>query len=144
MRLLFIEIKDGHFRWAWSRKRLTGIRTSKTFLWDVIINNWQEYKMYRQNKLPMLMPTYFSLFGLINIQKTGTPIDIDELDFEWQIYKITNNDLYCDIHHLGNPDNFVMLDGKIMIVDYNFRLKDFLEKHGKTIQEKFDPKFKRS
>ena len=39
-------------------------------LWG-ILNNWREFRFYITTRHPLLQPTCFSLFGLVNIQKYG-------------------------------------------------------------------------
>lgn len=48
--------------------------TFSEFLFAGIMTNWNEYRFYRRTKNPFLMPSYFSLFGLFNIQRKAEKI----------------------------------------------------------------------
>ena len=50
--------------------------TIQHFLMIGIVNNWQEFIFCRKYYSKFLVPTYFSLLGLVNIQKTGKKIEI--------------------------------------------------------------------
>ena len=41
-------------------------------------DNWREFVFYLKNKPRICAPTYFSLFGLINFQKTGRALSEPE------------------------------------------------------------------
>ncbi|MDO8669644.1 MAG: hypothetical protein Q7K65_05105 [Candidatus Buchananbacteria bacterium] len=112
--------------------------TSKTSLFGGLICNWQERSFYSRTKLAILAPTYFSLFGLLNIQKMGQPIKIHDKDLLGQLIEITDKGVYSDPHTFENPDNFCILQGKISIVDYPLKTHRVLLDYGDKIQEKFD------
>jgi len=119
----------------------TGEATPQKFWFYGIISNWQEYLFYQKNKLEILVPTYFSFFGLINIQKRGPELEIGGFVFEGYLLKILGDDkddFLCDNHTLSNPKNFCQdKSGKLAIFDYgNSMIHDFLKKHGQTIREK--------
>jgi len=57
-------------------------------------SNWAEFVFYWKHRLPILMPTYFSLFGLFNIQLRGQEVgNVSEFDIFYQIQKICEYDV---------------------------------------------------
>lgn len=107
-------------------------------------SNWAEYIFYWKHRLPILMPTYFSLFGLLNIQlagqETGFSSEVD-LSLYQQISKICESDIeiHNDIHVFGCIDNFCRSGDRLIIVDYaGSKTQNILQKWGDRIFEKFD------
>ena len=60
--------------------RLNFIYKLNAFLLGPILHNLREYLFYREYKMSITAPTYFSLFGLLNIQKTVKPCTIQGID----------------------------------------------------------------
>lgn len=137
------EIKHGRFLKYYKDDTLYHA-CSKTNFFGGIISNWQEYRFYRQTKLPILMPTYFSFFGLFNIQKRGLILDMSYRDLWPQLYTLTNGEVFDDSHAFENPANFCLENGKLVMIDYSKRARNVLIKYGEKIQQEFDPQFKRS
>lgn len=108
-----------------------------------IWENWQEFCLYRRSRLSILVPTWFSLFGIVNIQKKVEMTTINELTLWCQLCEMTNNEVWADNHTFANPNNFSDVAGKLMIVDYgNQRIHPVLEKFGDKIFKDFDFKYK--
>jgi len=85
-----------------------------------IVLNFSEYLFYIKTRMQVLQPTYFSLFGLINIQKAGKPLGVNKEKFENWIESLGNGEAENDWHTFGNPENFCLShDGQIRIVDYS-------------------------
>ena len=137
------EIKNGRFL-KYYQNDILYHTCSKTNFFGGIISNWQEYRFYRQTKLPILMPTYFSFFGIFNIQKRGQILDMSYGDLWHQPYNLTNGEVFDDSHAFGNHKNFCIESGKLVMIDYCKNTRNVLKKYGEKIQQEFDPQFKRS
>jgi hypothetical protein len=104
-----------------------------------IRDNWQEFVFYVFNRSPFLAPTYFSLFGLLNVQKRGEKPKIKDVDLWCQLCDMTNKAVHVDGHSFSNSHNFCECDGHLMIVDYGDpRIHGVLKKHGEKIYHDFD------
>jgi hypothetical protein len=111
--------------------------TMKHWLFRGIMNNWLEFIFYWQTKHEFLVPTYFSFFGLCNIQKLGISPKIEERDFYVQMVIITQDEAHG--HHFCNPANFSYKDGKLQMLDYgDHRVQKVVVAFGKLIQDQFD------
>jgi hypothetical protein len=110
-------------------------------LFGGIMANYQEWRFYRKTKNIFVMPTYFSFFGLFNIQKRGKKIDFWDRVGAW--HYIHNNienhqQPFCDGHTLANIENFCLDNGHLKIVDYGSRsLGPFLEINGEKLYSNF-------
>ncbi len=120
----------------YSPEAYTGIQR---LLYKGLRDNWHEYTFYRDTHHPFLQPTYFSLFGFMNIQKYG---DQQEIRFDILLnhfMNITNNEAYTDNHHFANWRNFCFENGKIKITDYGCpRTQKVITPWGDVIIAKFD------
>jgi len=109
---------------------------------DGIMANYQERKFYRQTKNVFVMPTYFSLFGLINIQEKGDSVSFwKDSDVKKYIIDNSQNEFqpFCDSHALMDVNNFC-LDrvGRLRMLDYGSRfVAPFLEINGQALYENF-------
>ncbi len=116
------------------------LNTSQYYLFRGIRANLRERRFYKSSRLSILVPTYFSLFGLVNIQRAGDIIEMGIDDFVSEIMKLTNNDqsIHDDTHTLTNPANYVEMDGHLMIVDYGSSgCRNYLMKWGQEIYDNF-------
>ncbi|MEI7620121.1 MAG: hypothetical protein WCJ57_00950 [Candidatus Falkowbacteria bacterium] len=121
--------------------------TCQKFLFDGLMSNWHEFIFSIKNrKNTFTTPTYFSFFGLINIQKRGKEFEMSNDEFKIRLEKILEEegilddcDYWKDSHTMNNPKNFCQdEDGKLRVLDYgNIRMHNFLKEYGKLIQEKF-------
>jgi len=107
-----------------------------------IMANLQESSFYRQTKNPFVMPTYFSFFGLFNIQKKGEEITFwkDEEIWFFVVKNIKNyHQIFIDAHVFADIRNFVLDDnGLLKLIDYGSRYAvEFLKINGKNLSEKF-------
>ncbi|OGZ85160.1 MAG: hypothetical protein A2599_02625 [Candidatus Staskawiczbacteria bacterium RIFOXYD1_FULL_39_28] len=115
---------------------------TKSQVFGGIMVNWQEFLFFHNTKHPFLQPTYFSFFGLINIQKMGKPCHIDAGALWSQFYKLTNGGAWADPHHFKNPGNFCFDDGRLRIFDYGSKkTQGIITEYGITIFESFDPSY---
>lgn len=114
----------------------------RTLLFGGIVANWREFGLYLKTRNIFLLPTYFSFFGLFNIQRYGYPCRISKIGFMLQLVQLTDRAISCDLHHFANPENFCFIDGKLKMVDYGSHLIcEVVEKYGETIVRDFDPTF---
>lgn len=121
--------------------------THQKFLFNGLMSNWHEFIFSIKNrKNTFITRTYFSFFGLINIQKRGKEFEMDPSEFKLKIEDILrvagildDCDYWKDSHTMNNPKNFCKdKNGKLRILDYgNIRMHKFLKEHGKLIQNNF-------
>ena len=110
----------------------------RRLLFRGILENWREFCYYFRSRSPFLVPTYFSLFGIINFQKRGEKTKNEYENLWHQLYYITNGEIRVDSHTFENSDNFCDEDGNLMIVDYgNIRIHGVLDKYGNKIFKDF-------
>ena len=118
------------------------IKYRRPFLFGGLVNNWNEFWFYLKTRNPFLQPTYFSFFGLFNIQRYGEPCNLPIIDLWKCLYKITNGEVFEDSHTFGDPNNFCFYNGKLRIVDYGSRrTHPVIRRYGKRIIELFNSVF---
>ena len=81
-------------------------------------DNWREFIFYFCNHSSFLMPTFFSFFGLLNIQKRGEIFEMHYRVLWEQILQLTNNEAWADYHVFSEVNNFCQKDGRLKIFDY--------------------------
>lgn len=106
-----------------------------------IMANLQEFCFSLSYRNNFIMPTYFSFFGLINIQKKGDKIGFWSSDDVWNYVcknSLHQNQPHCDSHVFSNIDNFC-LDGRhLKICDYGSRqIQEFLILNGERLFSRF-------
>jgi hypothetical protein len=112
------------------------------FLLRGLCANWQEFRLYKRLKSPLLVPTYFSLFGLINIQRYMTIFELDHVDLWCQLYEMTNGQVFDHSHHFANPANFALEAGKLRMIDYGSRkCEKVITEYGDKIFNEFRPDY---
>jgi hypothetical protein len=88
-------------------------------------DNFGEWLFYLQHPHPFLQPTYFSFFGLVNVQRYGAPLDEAherETDRMKRWGQITEWGVYKDSHTFGSNQNFCLdRNGHTHILDYGQR-----------------------
>lgn len=94
-------LRDGYF-WKSIKWGPYSHFSPMRFLFKGFFDNWLEFYYYQKIKSPFLQPTYFSLFGLMNIQKTGTKPNISPDNFLYQLLEITNGEIIVDGHVFEN------------------------------------------
>jgi hypothetical protein len=110
-----------------------------------VICNFREFLFYRSCRMPILSPTYFSLFGLINFQKAGKSLEMEPVDFWLQMVELAGKELGDDCHTFSEPDNFIVINGKPRIVDYaTSETQKVLKLYGDKIFNKLDLNFRRA
>ncbi len=84
------------------------------------------------------MPTYFSLFGIINILKSGPLPNLYFPEFGNQIREITNGASKTDNHVFEGRTNFCVLNGKLKIADYgNPKTQKVLDNFATDIYDRY-------
>lgn len=158
---LGIAIKFPRIYWrkSWGTIKLITIKRSKS--WKALLGktlyselslkqwmlrgigeNWREFLFYRKTKHLFCEPTYFSLFGLINLQKFGTACLMNDYDFFIHLIILTNGKVWRSPHHFSNSGNFAFTKGKLTILDYgNLKVQEVVSEYGQKIWEEFDPSF---
>lgn len=112
-------------------------------------DNWKEFEFSLRERNGNLETTYFSLFGILNLQQaSGSSTDFDV----WSVLRKTGTDeekdaLQKDIHHFSNPENFSLTkEGKIKLRDYGSKKtqkvlktlnKDFFARAEKSIKKQY-------
>jgi hypothetical protein len=105
----------------------------RKFLFRGFVENWNEFIYYYKSKLVILQPTYFSLFGIFNIQEVGEKLETN-VDLWNQLYDVTDGMVVKDGHAFRNTDNFCKKDGYIKMIDYGSeRTIQVLKKYGDEI-----------
>lgn len=143
IKIPIIRLKDGigtliseRKRWlekeTWDERPYWGIGWC---LYKGILDNWREYRFYRNSRHAFLQATYFSLLGIINVQKRGRVIQCDIDKFWCCIYDATDGEVTNDAHHFKEAGNFC-LDGWVRLLDYgDHRTHVIVEKYGTKIME---------
>lgn len=129
--------------WDLLRKRCTWPIEApgfKRFLLGGAYANWNEFYFYLKTRHPFIQPTYFSLFGLLNVQMYDEPCRAEWTNFFTQLDELTDRKASEDPHHFANPRNFCLHDGKLRMLDYGGRkARDVITRYGVTIHKKFNP-----
>ncbi len=113
-----------------------------SYLLGGIMANWHEFTFYLRTQHEILAPTYFSLFGLINIQKRGQEIDFWD-DEQLMLYlfehSLHEDQPWCDGHTLLNKKNFCLDNqDKFQLFDYGSRhVRIFISLNGKNLVDNF-------
>jgi hypothetical protein len=142
LKAVFFKIRDRHWKGLaricsrWAPESLFAI---SAMLFKGIIANQREYVLWKRSHNPFLQPTFFSFFGLFNIQAYGKPYEGHEPDLWIQIRKITREEAYCNPHQFSEPHNYCIVNGKLRILDYGGgRSARIILRYGKKIVDEFD------
>ncbi|KKR53032.1 MAG: hypothetical protein UT91_C0035G0004 [Parcubacteria group bacterium GW2011_GWA2_40_23] len=139
----------------WLSIRLRFVKNLFRFFFRACRINWREFTYYLKRRHPIIQPTYFSLLGLVNIQRYGVPIPCDtgrpgyNKQFTFQIDAIFKGILlnkgillrqYSDPHHFRNPDNFSIKNGQLCMHDYGeAHVQKALDLFGEILFQNYDP-----
>jgi hypothetical protein len=124
--------------WTYNPKRQ--ILSIPQMLFQGVFENWSEFWFCQQARNPMAQPTYFSFFGLINIQAISKPCMVNEREFrQYMEHFLGSKEFYSDSHHFSRLKNFGLRHGRLIMVDYGTRqTQDVLRKHGTRMSQEFD------
>ena len=112
-----------------------------------ITDNWGEFWFFLRTRHPFALPTYFSLLGLLNVQRVGEKLDKTTRENLWgQLHDLTSefpirigSCLYRDSHHWQNVGNFCFWRGRLQILDYGSRrTQELIIAYGNKILKGFD------
>lgn len=111
-----------------------------------LFENWHEYRLYKDTRSLFLVPTYFSLLGIINIQKKqGELLDMKPINLWLQMVEISNEEVWEDEHHFVSPKNFCKTKGSLQMFDYGSRgCCRVIKKYGEKMRQGFDFAFKKN
>ena len=98
----------------------------KMSLFGGMVDSWREWRFYKKHRSlrELLHPTYWSFFGLLNIQKYGKPMKARSLmdpkcgELYGCYFKVVGAPLNKDAHHFFYEGNFHYRDGKVLFLDY--------------------------
>lgn len=144
MRLLRFYVRRGGWKhlqrgWSWPIEARGGF---KGLLFGGLDANWGEFLFYWQTRNPFVQPTYFSFFGLFNVQRAGEPCLLKREDLWYQLYQLTRDRDFDNSHHFDNLRNFCFSNGKLRMLDYGSRKsREVIARHGAMIVELFNPAY---
>ena len=98
--------------------------TTKYNTFQSVVANLRERRFYKRavfQELMLITPTYFSLFGLVNVQKYGKPSTnaANYLVVSYAFARLTEGATDGDTHHFQHPENFTGLEyGMFKVLDY--------------------------
>lgn len=102
-----------------------------------IAENWHEWTYYLfcgPGPRRLLKPTYFSLLGLVNIQKRGIPARDAKVCTPAR--KAIGPEVVLDGHHWDLPYNFDVSSGRLEMLDYGSpQTRKILAKHWTALLE---------
>jgi len=138
---LLLMAREGHLRWEWNRS-MESMESSKELLFKGIADNWREYWFFIKSRNPFLLPSYFSFFGLFNIQQVGQVCTTESSVLWRQLVELTAGATSKSSHHFVNPENFCFVGKKLRILDYGSpRVQQVISKFGIKITNEFDPNY---
>ncbi|HEY9584037.1 MAG TPA: hypothetical protein VJI33_00430 [Candidatus Paceibacterota bacterium] len=98
-------------------------KLSEYYFWKGVVSNLTEYATFRTSgyRLPFLTPTYFSLFGLFNVQRyekgrQPSEAELREMRARWSP-EAQRNAERVDSHHL-QVTNFIVNNRGWHVIDY--------------------------
>lgn len=118
----------------------------RTFIRDYgLTQNILERGFYKRAtclELMLLQPTYFSLLGLVNVQKYGTPSAKDCDTVAYYLSHLALRDIrYYDGHHFHHAWNYTGLEeGRVRLLDYgSTRVQDNISEGALRLLQQYDP-----
>lgn len=117
--------------------------TIKAFLFGGVLSNWRERKYCKCAGLLhrlFLQPTYFSFFGLVNVQRYGKPLSIEDSGAMYSsFFEIAGRDLNADGHHWLKGKNFHLAPDGPKALDYAHKATQrVIDVHGLNLYRHFD------
>ena len=96
-------------------------RGALNYLFYGVAANLREYKRYKKyGDDSLLVPTLFTLFGLVNVQMRGYPVvDLETFSTEGSsLLSILREDHACKETDVLRSDQFCVIGGKLLLADY--------------------------
>lgn len=109
------------------------------FILKGFIDNLSERRFYRRTRNSYAWPTFFSLYGALNIQILGNTLGRESKSIYKKIYSIVGQNIIRDGHCFENGENFCRSkDGNVYLLDYASRTsQEILSKHGEELRSAF-------
>lgn len=82
-----------------------------------IVANRTEYRLYKKYKSELLVPTVFTIFWLVNIQRRGEPVADEKVKshYLWNLFKEMETPVALDILQ---AKQFCFMGGCVRLADY--------------------------
>lgn len=110
----------------------------KANLFAGIHANIVEFIFFLRYRNIFCRPTYFTFFGLINIQKKGKICQIPFEQFKPRMHQLTNNDIPTQDHTFDSPGNFIIENNHLQCIDYaDQAIHKIILKYGKILYCEF-------
>jgi len=114
--------------------------------WFGIKENWDEYQVWKATRADFLVPTFFTMAGIVNIQQrsVGEYLTREEFLSVWKcFYLVTGKDLWETFYHtLANQKNYHrMADGSLKLLDCG-GIRSFIIKWQKLFKNVFIDNFR--
>ena len=114
-----------------------------------IADNWRERIFYQDANIfhrLLLQATYFSFFGLFNIQRYGKPADRKDAHAIYRsFYLVAGQGLVEDSHHWTNAGNFHLASDGPKLLDYGSpETQKIVGDFGLALYTRFDIQYGRS
>ncbi|MEF8847286.1 MAG: hypothetical protein V5A57_02580 [Candidatus Paceibacterota bacterium] len=138
LRILWSTTKIGRPLMHFKRYDYTMGGSIQNFLFAGLIENWKEFVYWKRFHFSWLAPTYFSLLGLITVQKAGKELKLENKRLLWtQIINLVGNQLYeADDHAFASVDNYVKINETVCLVDYgSFKNENLFTKQQQRLNE---------
>lgn len=109
-----------------------------------LVDNWREWRFSQTFPHPVIAKTYASI-GIINVQAYAHPFAFEVpqslegiVAFAQRFIPIIGMDIHRDSHHFENPNNFGVIDGHFVTVDYaSPRVQSVLRQHADALVRSF-------
>ena len=144
--IMFISRKPAGWKWFLKWQVFHKMNSN----WDNLLGllfmglnaNLNEFYFYLKTKNVFLQPTYFSFFGLFNVQKYDKLSSFNSIDLSCQLQSLTELESDDDIHCFSKSDNFCYVNGVLKLLDYgNADCHRVIRKYGEKIVKNFDPNY---
>jgi hypothetical protein len=107
-----------------------------------VVDNWREWRFWVNHKHPVCQPTYFSFFGIFNVQALSEPCTMKNANLWAHLFVLTGGAVFKDGHHFADNRNFGFCAGQIRMLDYaSTGSQEVITQYGDTIVKRFDPSF---
>ena len=151
--MIYWKAAISNFRFWWKLDKRKFIMIVKEFVWGDYYNynfhpktnlfagiraNLLEFIFYLRYRNVFCQPTYFTFFGLINIQKKGLACEISVEEFKPRMHQLTNNEIPFKDHTFDSPSNFTVNNGHLQCIDYaDPIIQPIILKYGKKLYNEF-------
>jgi hypothetical protein len=100
--------------------------------------NLRERRVYRKHSALPLVPTYATLWGLLNVQRRGLPVSRDELEEENPFMDILSPEVW--MFNLDDEYQYVRIKRRPLLADYGEKpIEDYFDAWAKESQKAEEP-----